>query len=111
MIRDCTYLTKGLQPLEESGRLVEKLGYELKKEHAEEEGNSLNCQNICELADAFEGNLIFKGDLDLKRQPLTDIAAMHIGRILSSGCHLTKLDISQKPKDCKFTHKAGEYIG
>ena len=35
---------------------------------------------------------------------------MHIGRILANGKNLTKLDLSQG-EECKFTHKAGEFIG
>lgn len=81
-------------PLEESGKPVSKLDYELKKDHEEEEGMKLTCENICELADAIQANTVFKGDLDLEHQPLTDIACMHIGRILTSGSHLTKLKLA-----------------
>lgn len=70
----------------------------------------MHCNNMAELADAIAGNTAFKGPLDLKNQPLTDIACMHIGRIFASGNNLTKLDLTQK-EDCKFTHKAGEFIG
>lgn len=103
---------KGMQPLEESGKIVKELCYELKKleEGEDGEGNVLTCNDVGMLADAIEYNKVFFGELDLKKQVLTDISAMHIGRILRSGQHLSKLDISQR-HTCKFTHKAGEYIG
>jgi hypothetical protein len=83
--------------VEESGKPVSKPDDEPKKDHEEEEeeeGMKLTCENICELADAIQANTVFKGDLDLEHQPLTDIACMHIGRILTSGSHLTKLKLA-----------------
>ena len=84
-MRDCSFLQQGLQPLEISGRVVTKLDYELHHIlHTDvyDPDNILNCDNIYHLANAIEANTAFSGKLDLKHQPLTDIAAMHIGRIL-----------------------------
>ena len=53
-------------PLEESGKPVTKLDYELKKDQQQEGGMCLNCENISDLADAIQNNTVFKGDLDLE---------------------------------------------
>ena len=50
----------------------------------------------------------------MEHQPLTDIAAMNIGRILSQGDNITKLSLGQSSNpdtQIQFTHKTGEYIG
>lgn len=109
------YLSQGLVPLEKSGKEVTSLDYELKKassgEEDQHEADCLQCSDVARLADALAGNSKFCGPLNLEDQPLTDISGLHLGRILSQGKNITKLNLSQKPEHCKFTHKTGQYIG
>ena len=99
-----------MAPVEESGKEVDKLDYEVKSD-CEDECELLTCPDICKLADAIQNNSKFVGPLNLDGQSLTDISGLHIGRILKSGSNITKLCLAQNPEKCKFTHKTGEYVG
>ena len=77
-------------PVEESGKEVEKLDYEVKSD-CEDECEHITCSDMCQLADAIQSNSKFVGPLNLEGQALTDISGLHIGRILSRGSNITKL--------------------
>jgi hypothetical protein len=99
-----------LIPIEESGKEVAHLDYDVKSD-CEDECEHLSCPDICKLADAIQDNSKFIGPLNLEGQHLTDISGLHIGRILSRGRNITKLSLAQNPGKCQYTHKTGEYIG
>lgn len=70
----------------------------------------LQDEDIIKLADAFQNNKKFNGPLILSNNPLSDIAALHVGRILREGNNIKKLVLNQDAPN-RFTNKTGEYIG
>jgi hypothetical protein len=89
--RDCLYLSQGLCPKETSGKEVTALDYEIDLKKGEEAIDRLEDDDIIQLADSIANNNKFIGPLNLDNNNLSDIAALHIGRILRDGDNIKRL--------------------
>lgn len=89
--RDCLYLSQGLCPIENSGKEVTSLDYEIDLKEGEDTNGRLQDEDIIKLADSLQNNKKFIGPLNLDNNPLSDIAALHIGRILRDGNNIKRL--------------------
>ena len=102
-MRDLPYLREGLVPQKEGGAELDKLDY------AGEKHEKLSDDDVRELAEAMMENDSFRGDLELNKNGLSDLAALHLAPIFEkTSCHnISKLKLDGN----NFTSKAGEYIG
>ena len=102
--RDINFLRNNMQPLEQSGKKIEKLDYE---------GNAQECLSdamVQELAKALLCNDKFCGSVKLDKNGLTDLAVLAIADVLRKPEHqnITKLSLEGNEA---LTCKAGEYVG
>lgn len=102
--RDLLYLQQNAQPLENSGKRVEKLDYE------GNDNERLSDAQVQELAKALLGNDKFCGPVKLDKNGLSDQAILAVAEVLCKpqNQNITKLSVKG---NSALTCKAGEYVG